>query len=112
MYVCMYVPNLWVFCFVCVLSISLQIVHDHGTIHNDLKPQNFVCVHGRLKLIDFGIANRIEDEHTSIRRDLCCGTINYMSPETIETYDEDNTFFKVSSSLDLCYYIQCIVESL
>ena len=52
-------------------------------------------MHGRLKLIDFGIANRIEDEFTSIERDLCCGTMNYMSPESIETY-KDKDFFKVN----------------
>ena len=76
------------------MYIMLQIIHEEGIIHNDLKPENFVCVQGRLKLIDFGIANRIEDEHTSVNRDLCCGTINYMSPESIDTY-EDKGFFKV-----------------
>ena len=65
-------------------------------IHNDLKPDNFVCIGLRLKLIDFGIANRIEEEKTSIERDIRCGTINYMAPETIETY-EDKDFFKVYS---------------
>ena len=72
----------------------MQVIHNEGIIHNDLKPENFVCIHGRLKLIDFGIANRISDEHTSVERNLRCGTINYMSPETIETH-EDNDFFKV-----------------
>ena len=48
----------------------------------------------QLKLIDFGIANRIEEEKTSVQRDIRCGTINYMAPETIETY-EDKEFFKV-----------------
>ena len=62
-------------------------IHDEGVIHNDLKPENFVCIGARLKLIDFGIANRIETEKTSIERDIRCGTINYMSPETIEAND-------------------------
>ncbi|CAI8048691.1 Serine/threonine-protein kinase mph1 [Geodia barretti] len=91
----------------------LKIIHGHDIIHNDLKPDNFICVRGRLKLIDFGIANRIEDEHTSVHRDLCCGTISYMSPETIET-SEDNTFFKVSAqthSLRLCASLLYVVVS-
>ena len=69
-------------------------IHDEGVIHNDLKPENFVVMGAQLKLIDFGIANRIEEEKTSIQRDIRCGTINYMAPETIETY-EDKDFFKV-----------------
>ena len=70
-------------------------------MHNDLKPENFVCIHGRLKLIDFGIANQIDDERTSVERNLQCGTINYMAPEAIETY-EDKDFFKVKSSEGAC----------
>ena len=71
-----------------------QVIHSEGIIHNDLKPENFVCIRGRLKLIDFGIANRIEEEYTSIERDVRCGTMNYMAPETIETHADQN-FFKV-----------------
>lgn len=70
----------------------MQIIHDEGVIHNDLKPENFVCIGARLKLIDFGIANRIEAEKTSIERDIRCGTINYMAPETIEANDISDRF--------------------
>ena len=74
------------------LSPFLQVIHTEGVIHNDLKPENFVCIGARLKLIDFGIANRIEAEKTSIERDIRCGTINYMAPETIEANDVSDRF--------------------
>ena len=75
-------------------------IHDEGVIHNDLKPENFVCIGARLKLIDFGIANRIETEKTSIERDIRCGTINYMAPETIEANDDLDCFKVYSSRVD------------
>ena len=40
---------------------AVQIVHDEKIVHSDLKPANFVLVKGQLKLIDFGIANAIQD---------------------------------------------------
>ena len=75
-----------------------QVIHDEGVIHNDLKPENFVAIGAQLKLIDFGIANKIEEGKTSVQWDLCCGTINYMALETIETYENED-FFKVSFCL-------------
>ena len=71
-----------------------QVIHDAGVIHNDLKPENFVLVGGKLKIIDFGIANKIETNATSIQKELYCGTLNYMSPEAVQT-NGDNDFFKV-----------------
>jgi serine/threonine-protein kinase TTK/MPS1 len=62
----------------------VQAVHDYDIVHSDLKPANFLLVQGRLKLIDFGIANAIDIDHTiNVHRDSHVGTPNYMSPESI-----------------------------
>ncbi|KAG8627942.1 hypothetical protein KVT40_003815 [Elsinoe batatas] len=62
----------------------VQSVHERDIVHSDLKPANFVIVQGGLKLIDFGIANAIETDHTvNVHREQHVGTPNYMSPESI-----------------------------
>ncbi|GJC87067.1 serine/threonine-protein kinase MPS1 [Colletotrichum liriopes] len=62
----------------------LQSVHQSEIVHSDLKPANFVLVKGRLKLIDFGIANAIQtDETVNVHRETQIGTPNYMSPESL-----------------------------
>nr|XP_061800768.1 dual specificity protein kinase Ttk-like [Nerophis lumbriciformis] len=63
---------------------AVSIIHQHGIVHSDLKPANFVIVNASLKLIDFGIANRIQPDVTSIMKDSQVGTLNYMSPEAIK----------------------------
>ncbi|KAG9257070.1 kinase-like domain-containing protein [Emericellopsis atlantica] len=62
----------------------LQAVHQCDIVHSDLKPANFVLVQGRLKLIDFGIANAIQTDQTvNVHRENQIGTPNYMSPESL-----------------------------
>lgn len=62
----------------------LAAVHAHDIVHSDLKPANFVVVQGRLKLIDFGIANAIQtDETVNVHRETQVGTPSYMSPESL-----------------------------
>ncbi|XP_041648585.1 dual specificity protein kinase Ttk [Cheilinus undulatus] len=63
---------------------AVQTIHKHGIVHSDLKPANFVIVNASLKLIDFGIANRIQPDVTSIMKDSQVGTLNYMPPEAIK----------------------------
>lgn len=61
----------------------VQAVHDYNIVHSDLKPANFLLVQGRLKLIDFGIANAIQDNTVNVHREQQVGTPNYMSPEAL-----------------------------
>lgn len=66
------------------MLLCIQAVHAHDIVHSDLKPANFVLCQGRLKLIDFGIANAIQtDETVNVHRDTQIGTPNYMSPESL-----------------------------
>lgn len=66
----------------------IKVVHDSGIVHSDLKPANFVVVKGKLKIIDFGIANAVPDHTVNIYRDTQIGTPNYMAPEALVTMSE------------------------
>ncbi|KAI1776733.1 kinase-like protein [Hypoxylon cercidicola] len=69
----------------------LAAVHAQDVVHSDLKPANFVLVQGRLKLIDFGIANAIQtDETINVHRETLHGTPNYMSPESLTDSNATN----------------------
>ncbi|XP_027625700.1 dual specificity protein kinase TTK isoform X3 [Tupaia chinensis] len=63
---------------------AVHTIHQHGIVHSDLKPANFLIVDGMLKLIDFGIANQMQPDTTSIVKDSQVGTVNYMPPEAIK----------------------------
>lgn len=62
---------------------AVKAIHGRGIIHLDLKPANFMFVDCNLKLIDFGIANSIQADATSVIKDTQFGTLNYMAPEMI-----------------------------
>ena len=61
----------------------VQSVHRHDIVHSDLKPANFLLLQGKLKLIDFGISNAIQDNTINVHREQHIGTPNYMSPEAL-----------------------------
>ncbi|KAF8570237.1 hypothetical protein P879_04732 [Paragonimus westermani] len=62
----------------------VKVLHDQRIVHLDLKPQNFVLVRGKLKLIDLGISQRLPDDMTRVNPALQLGTLTYMSPEQLE----------------------------
>ncbi|RKP13787.1 kinase-like domain-containing protein, partial [Piptocephalis cylindrospora] len=70
---------------------AVHTIHEEKIVHSDLKPANFLLVRGNLKLIDFGIAKRIANDTTNIRRDQQVGTVNYMSPEALQDTGEDRS---------------------
>ena len=66
---------------VCQACRGLQAAHEKGLVHRDIKPSNlFVLEDDSIKIIDFGVAHRIEASRTVGRK----GTLLYMSPEQIE----------------------------
>ena len=65
---------------------AVAFAHHEGYVHRDIKPQNIlVDRHGRVKVIDFGVARAIavDNAAVTIRTETgqLVGTMQYMSPE-------------------------------
>lgn len=73
------------------MLLAVQHIHKKDVIHSDLKPENFLMVNGRLKLIDFGISSNMAVDATSIIKFSQVGTFNYISPETLMDTSTENS---------------------
>ncbi|KAL1490961.1 hypothetical protein ABEB36_011630 [Hypothenemus hampei] len=67
---------------------AVKQIHSNGVIHSDLKPANFLRVDEGLKLIDFGIASKVQENMTCVLKPNQEGSCNYISPEALnqQTY--------------------------
>ena len=81
---------------------GLSAAHEKGIVHRDLKPENlFVSRDGHLKILDFGLAKRVEavapGKETSAptgsghtEPGTVMGTVGYMSPEQVKGFQVDH----------------------
>ena len=66
------------------LADSLEVAHEQGVIHRDIKPQNLLLDgEGVLKVMDFGVARLAERTSSLTEAGLIVGTPAYMSPEQL-----------------------------
>lgn len=61
---------------------ALEFLHSHGIVHRDLKPNNvLVEPNGAVRLLDFGLASRMEPNAALEASGAIIGTLGYLSPE-------------------------------
>jgi tetratricopeptide (TPR) repeat protein len=67
------------------VALGLEVAHQHGVIHRDVKPENIMLYHGEAAIADFGLAWEID--RPSLPRvtdpEMVAGTPEYMSPEQL-----------------------------
>ncbi len=70
--------------------LALDYAHKKGVVHRDIKPANvLVDDTGRVVVVDFGIARKLEGEKRLTQTGMLMGTPQYMSPEQIEGFVVD-----------------------
>jgi len=93
---------------------ALDVAHQAGILHRDIKPQNLmVQPDGTLKVMDFGIARAITRSSGITQVGMVVGTPEYMAPEQLlgEVVDERSDLFSAGVVLFECVTGQRPIEA-
>lgn len=71
---------------------GMELAHGHGLVHRDLKPSNILYDRSRhsVKIIDFGLARKIDCAQNLTQEGYLLGTPLYMSPEQCRGIEVDH----------------------
>ena len=84
---------------------GLSVAHEKGIIHRDIKPSNILITpEGRPKIVDFGIAKKVDKEKGSTKTTELAGTAYFIAPEQALGKDIDtrSDLYSVGASM---YYV-------
>lgn len=88
---------------------AVEYLHANGVVHRDLKPENvMVDCDGVLKVIDFGLSNKIEGE---AMLETQCGSMCYSAPEMLcnKPYGREVDVWSIGVCLYVCVRVRARV---
>lgn len=87
------------------VTLGLAAAHSVGLVHRDIKPANVMITDGKVKLLDFGIAQLTGNADAQLTATaMTIGTAAYMSPEQAAG-------LRVDSATDL-YALGCLIMTM
>lgn len=98
------------------LATALQFLHKKGIAHRDLKPENILCMDEEnpenIKLCDFDLCSKVQPGLTTPRLSSPVGSPEYLAPEVVDVFLNDDIYDLMDEDSDLTYDKRCDLWSL
>jgi len=99
------------------LANALKYLHSRGIAHRDLKPENILCmseqdVASSIRLCDFDLCSKVQPSVSTPRLQSPVGSPEYLAPEVVEVFIEDDIYDLLDEDEDLTYDKRCDLWSL